>query len=203
MLSTTSSILFLAIEGADWQQIIVLLLFLFFGLGKAILDKVRGARPDPRQGRRAGTLPSTSPSQAPTAAAEPAPRDVRQLWDEVMAGAREEPPETQPRPAAPPPEVRRAEPLGLDLIEVGDELPSHHEGNFESHAAPGGVEGRQQPAPLQLATASGTQKERSSRGAELHELIGNRDAWQRAVVLSEVLGTPLALRKAGQVPGLQ
>jgi len=206
MLSIASSISFLALEGADWQQIVVLLLFLFFGLGKAILDKVRGKPPAARPGRRVEAVPSAPsapPSKQPTTPAERGPRDVRELWDEIAAGVREESPQSAPPPPAPPRQDRAAKPLGIDLLEVEDELPSHHEEYFESHAAPDGAQGRRRLAPIHHVAAPAASKRRPSPGARLHEMIGDRDAWRRAIVLAEVLGPPLALRKSEQVPGLR
>jgi hypothetical protein len=86
---------------------------------------------------------------------------------------------------------------------VEESLPSRHEENFESHDRKGRAEGTVRASQMRLTETAGPQETSSSRGHRLASQMRGEGAWRRAVILSEVLGTPLGLRKQEQQPGMQ
>lgn len=80
-------------------------------------------------------------------------------------------------------------PIGLDLDELDASLPSRHEEMFESHRRSGAVaEGRRDlPAIRQQAPAPKRRRHRITPG--------DRHAMRHAILMAEVLGRPVSLRK--------
>lgn len=202
---------------SDILKIVILLLLpVLLGLGKAIMDKVKGTAESTRRARRhpPGAMPPgleerpVSSARLVEGAEEPV--DPEEFWDDLVAQATGEPsPGGETIVPLPPTAVAVTTtatddtPLGVDLDRLDESLPSHHEEYFESHPHADLAPRREVGRPIHRAPMGRGRTAQRTRGGVLSGSTAGRDTWKRAIVLAEVLGSPLALRSREGQPGMR
>jgi len=196
-------------EGGDedlLKTVLGLVLFALFAFGK-VISKAFGGPKARTQDRRPPARPV--PRRTPrTSEPEEVVVDSEAFWDELVAQATAESPRPRRTSASAMPseavldDTASSDPLGVDLDALDGSLPSHSEEFYESQPDADLAIAREAVAASILPSLTGEEEvARASLGHRLRESIDGRDGWRRALVLSEVLAPPLALRSEWGPPG--
>jgi hypothetical protein len=169
----------------NFDKLLPQLIFVAFLAWSAIRTaRARRAEVGRLDRRRRGAPPATSAEEPPQEALQ------RELLERVRELQRAEaeveaPPSSASYPSALEEQDEDAAPLGLDLAEVEESLPSRHEEQFESRLL--GAEG------MEALPALRSREPRPRRRIHRSHL-GSPAALRRAIITAELLGPPVALR---------
>jgi hypothetical protein len=193
---------------ANLEQVLLVLVFIALPILRGIFE----AR---KRKQAAGGRAPAAPRPSTADEAREAERTGRELWEELLRGEAREAPEPEPEPAPPPataarppPTPREAalpaepqfEPVLADVFAPAyDEERLAEEVARERLAAAEEISLERAPPPP-LVESAALEVESAALEVEGEEPGARRAAWldlRRAVIASEVLGAPLALRPAG------